>query len=122
MKERLIVIPLPALYPGAAAALGNGYAYFMAQCDMTIVGVSAAPSADDADLTLDINDDGAAVIAALSCADADVPGEWQAKGFGGTNEPVYVAAGSKISLDANGAAAGTTIMGYIYALVGESVG
>ena len=119
MNSRLVCIPLPTLYPGAAAALGANYAYFYAPCDLTVIFVTAAPNTDDAGLTLDINDDGSAAIAAISCADADVPGTWKAKHMGGTNDAVTIAAGSKVSLDANNAANATSIIGSIWALTGE---
>lgn len=119
MNERLICIPLPSVFPGASAALGDGYGYYYCRHDLTVVYVSAAPSVDDPGLTLDINDDGTAIIAALSCADADIPGEWESTHVGGTETPVTIAAGSKISFDANAAANATQIVGYILALVGE---
>lgn len=120
MNERLICIPLPCIYPGASAALGANYAYYYCRHDLTIVYVTAAPNTDDADLTLAINDDGSAVIAAFSCADADVPGEWESTHVGGSNTPVTIAAGSKISFTAANAANATSIVGYMLALVGEA--
>lgn len=122
MLERLVTIPLPALYPGSASALGADYAYFYTPLDLTVIYVSAAPSADDAGLTLAVNDDGSAAIAAFSCADADVPGEWESTQVGGTAAPVKIAAGSKISFSAANAANATTIVGYMLALVGEVTG
>ena len=119
MNERLVCIPLPGVYPGSGAALGDNYAYFYSRYDMTIVYVSAAPGADDPGLTLDINDDASGVITAISCADADVPGEWESTHVGGAQTPVTIAAGSKISFDANNAANGSQIFGYMLALTGE---
>jgi len=121
MNERLICIPLPCIYPGASAALGANYGYYYCRHDLTIVYVSAAPSTDDADTTLAINDDGSAVIAAFACADADVPGEWESTHVGGSSAPVQIAAGSKISFTASGIGNGVTIVGYMLALVGEAV-
>lgn len=122
MNERLICIPIPAIYPGASAALGANFGYYYCRHDLTIVYVTAAPSTDDADLTLAINDDGSAVIAAFACADADVPGEWESTHVGGSSAPVKIAAGSKISFTAANAANGTSIIGYMLALVGEVTG
>jgi len=122
MNERLLAITVPNVYPGAAAKLGANYIYWMAQFDMTIVGVSAAPSADEASGSIDINDDGSGVITAVGCSDQDVPGEWQASGYGGTNTPVYVEAGSKMSIDANSFENGIQAAIVIYALVGETTG
>lgn len=119
MQERLITINLPALYPGSAAALGDAYAAYTALFDMTIVGVSAAPSADDAGLTLDINNSGGDDITALACAIKATPGTWKSTHIGGTNTPVWVPAGSVLTFDANNAANATVIMGQIYALVGS---
>ena len=119
MSDRVVVIDLPTVYPGAAAALGANYAYFYAPVDLTVVYVSAAPSADDAGLTLAINDDGSAVISAFACADKDVPGTWKSKHMGGTNDAVTIAAGSKVSFTAANAANGTQIVGQMWALTGE---
>ena len=119
MNERLITLPIPAIFPGAAAALGDNFAYIKVPVQCTIVYVSAAGGVDDAGLTLDINDDGTAIIAAVDAADASDPGEWKSTHFGGTNTPVSVAAGSVISFDANAAANASMIGGYILALVGS---
>lgn len=122
MNERLTFIPLPVVYPGASAALGANYAYITTCVDMTIIHVSAAPSTNDADVTLAINDDGSAVVAAFACAVAATPGEFSSTAVGGTSAPVFVAAGSKLSLTATGTANGTQIVGLITALVGEVFG
>lgn len=122
MKERLQTIPIQLHYPGASAALGANCEYFMFPFDMTIVAVSASPSDDEASGTIDINDDGTGVITAVDCSDKDVPGEWQATGYGGSNDPVYVAAGSEMSIDANSFSNGIQALVVIYAIVGESVG
>ena len=119
MNNRLVCISVPNVFPGASAALGANYAYFYAPCDLTIVYVSAAPSVDDSGLTLAINDDGSAVISAFSCADADVPGTWKSIHMGGTNTPVHIAAGSKVSFTAANTENATQIVGYIFALTGE---
>ena len=120
MNERLITIPLPAVYPGAAAALGDAYAAVTVPVGCTIVYVSAAPSADDTGLTLDINDDGTGAITALACATKATPGTWKSTHFGGSNAPVKVAANSVLTFDANSAANATVIVGFILALVGEA--
>ena len=96
--------------------LGANYQYFYAPCNMTILYVTAAPSVDDADATIDINDDGSGVITAVDASDLDVPGTWKSKPMGGTNDPVVIAAGSKVSLDANSTAANTRIMVQIWFL------
>lgn len=120
MNERIITIPIPAVFPGASAALGDAFAAVTTPpFPITIIYVSAAPSADDADLTLDINDDGTAAIAAISCAVKATPGTWKSVHVGGTNAPVAVAANSVLTFDANSAANATVIVGYILALAGE---
>ena len=116
MNERLVCINLPVVYPGASAALGADYATFYAPCDLTIVYVSAAPSADDTGATLDIEDDGTAVIDDVDVSDADAPGTWKAVGYGGSETPVTIAAGSKISLTAATIENGVQIVGQIWAL------
>jgi hypothetical protein len=122
MNERLVCFPIPTVYPGAAAALGADFAYFYTRYDMTIVYVSVAPTVDDADATVSIEDDGSAVIATISAADADVPGEWESTHVGGSSDPVVIAAGSKISFTAAGTANATSFVGYFLALLGEKTG
>lgn len=117
MNERLVVISSTDGEVGVT--LGALYRYFTTPCDLTIIFVTASPSADDADLTIDINDDGSAAISALVCATKATPGAWKSVHMGGANAPVFVAAGSVISLDANSAAADTRIHVQIWALTGE---
>jgi len=118
MNERLVTIPLPAVYPGSGAALAT-YAYITTCVDMTIIHISAAPDVDDTGLTLAIEDDAASCITAFACDDADVPGEFSSTAVGGTSDPVFVAAGSVLSFIAANAANATQIVGTITALVGE---
>jgi len=119
MNDRLVVIDLPVVFPGASSALGANYAYFYAPCDLTVVYVTAAPSVDDTGLTLAINDDGSAIFTAMACADKDVPGTWKTTHMGGSNDPVTIAAGSKVSFTAANAANATMIVGQIWCLTGE---
>lgn len=93
--------------------------YFYTPVAMTIVMVCAAPHVDDAGADIDIADDGTDVITAVDAADADVPGTWKATGYGGTNSPVVIAAGSKVSVVPNDAAAATQITVDIWFLTGE---
>ncbi len=117
MNERVVIISISDGQVGVT--LGDGFNSFYAPCDLTVVYVTAAPSADDAGLTLDINDDGTGVIEAIACADQNVPGTWKSTAMGGANAPVTIAAGSLVTLDANGAAVNTRIVGQIWALSGE---
>jgi len=118
MNERMVVLDF--IDGEVGVTLGANFLYFYAPFDLTIVYITAAPSVDDPDLTLDVNDDGSGVITAVSCADQDVPGTWKSTHIsGGTNAPVTIAAGSKVSFDANSAAANTRLFIQIWALIGE---
>jgi len=98
--------------------LGALFRYITTDVPLTIIGVSCSPSADDADLTIDINDDGSAAIDAIVCATKATPGTWKSTHLGGAQAPVSVAAGSVLSFDANSAASGTRVAVVIYALPG----
>jgi hypothetical protein len=117
VNERLVVIPFSAGEVGVT--LGDGAHYMYVPCDISVVYVSVAPNADDAGLDIDIVDDGTDVISTIACADADVPGTWASTHFGGSNDTVHIAAGSKVSINVNDAAANTAIAGEIWALVNE---
>lgn len=117
MNERLIEIALEAGEVGVT--LGDAYKYYTTLVPLTIVGVVCSASANDADLTVDINDDGSAAISAIACATAATPGTWKSTHIGGTQTPVYVAKDSVISLDANNAAANTRLRVGLLCLTGE---
>lgn len=118
MNERMICITLDEGEVGVT--LGANYRYFTTPpFDLIVVYMTASPSTDDADLTVDLNDDGTGVITAVDASDADAPGTWKSTHVGGTNAPVNIAANSVCSLDANDAAANTRIMVQIWALAGE---
>ena len=119
MNERLMVTSYTLVDPTNTNSIGTLEYYFDCIFDMTIVAVSVAPEVDDADATLDIDDDGSNVISAISCADQNVPGTWKSTHVGGTNAPVHIAAGSLVSFDVNDGAAGTAFLVVIWALVGE---
>jgi len=119
MNERLV--PWSFTAGETDETLGNNFLYIYTPVDLEIVGVDAAPSVDDSDLTLDINDDGSAAISAVSCADQDVPGTWRSTHMGGSETPVHVDADSKLSFDANGAAANTRLHFTLWVLVGEAM-
>lgn len=70
--------------------LGDNFRYFTTDVPLTIVGATKA-----------------------------TPGTWKSTHLGGSQTPVAIAAGSKISFDANTAAASTRVMVVIFALVGE---
>lgn len=119
MRERLIVLSHKLVNPDDGAALGDADFYVNVPSNMTIVYVCANSDTDDADLTVDINDDGAGIIEAVSIADKEDPGEWTSTHFGGTETPVDVAAGSELSFDVNDAEAATTVSIWIWALQSE---
>lgn len=118
MNERLVVFDL--VDGEAGVTLGANYRYFTVPCDVTVVYVTASPSANDTGLNVDINDDGSGAITAIVCAVKDTPGTWISTHFGGAQTPVRIAADSKVSLDANAAAADTVIHVQIWALSGEA--
>lgn len=121
MNERLCVKSVTLVDPNDAQALAALQHYFYAPCDMTIVYLSGAPEKDDAGLTIDVNDDGSATgILAVACAVAAVPGTWKAIGYGGTNAPVKIAAGSLVTIDVNDAAVATSFILDIWYLTGEA--
>lgn len=117
MNERIVVLDIND--GEAGGSLGDNFRYFTIPCDLDVIFVSASPSVNDADATIDINDDGTEVITAISCAVAATPGTWKSTHMGGTNAPVHLAAGSVISLDANSLDGDTRVFIQIYALVGE---
>jgi hypothetical protein len=119
MNERLMHVCITLTDPDESAALGAGDSYFYAATEMKIVYVSAAPLEDDTGADIDINDDGSGVITAVDCSDADVPGTWKAEGYGGDEDPVTIAAGSKVSIDGNDFANGNAAYVHIWYLAGS---
>src|SRR5512139_927026 len=117
MNERLITVAIEAGEVGVT--LGNTFKYITALVPLTVVGVVCSASADDAGLTVDINDDGSGVITAIACATAATPGTWKTTHIGGTQTPVHIAKDSVISFDANNAAADTRLRVELLCLTGE---
>lgn len=118
MNERLQVISFTMADPDDTT--GPPDVYFEALTDMVVVGVSAAGHTDDAGAsTLSISDDGSAVITGIDVSDANVPGTWQARGYGGSEDPVVIAKDSLIKLSNTGGDAGIAILVVIYVLLGE---
>lgn len=123
MTERLIAYTFYLADPVELNSLGVLETYFMLPFGATLVYASGAPSADDAGTTLDLMDDGAAAgPTALACAVKATPGEWISTHCGGTQTPVAIAAGSTMSIDVNGIAAGVQFAIVLLFLVGESWG
>ena len=77
---------------------------FQALEAMTIVGVSFCAevfTGTPTGCTIDIQDDGTDVIAAITANTALTPGVWQSVHMGGTNAPVHIVAGSEVEIDLN---------------------
>jgi len=119
MNERLICIPISAGQVGVT--LGATFRYFKAPFPMTLVSVEASPSADDADLTLDVNNvtQSTTPVAAMACAVKATPGTWLSTHLGGANTPATIAKNDILSFDANNAAADTDLNIHLFVLVGE---
>jgi len=121
MNERLDMISFTLVDPTNTNAIGALQFYFDCLVDMTIVGVSCAPEVADAGATIDIDDDGTNVITTVAAATVATPGTWKSTALGGgTNAPVHIAAGSKVSFDANSAAAATAFHVVLWVLFGEA--
>ncbi len=119
MNERLICITVSAGQVGVT--LGNTFRYLKAPFPMTLVAVEASPSADDAGLTLDVNNvtQSTTPVSAMDCATKATPGVWSTTHFGGSNTPAQIAKNDILSFDLNNAAADTDINIHLYALTGE---
>ena len=102
-----------------ANSIGNLEGYFVAMTNMRIIGISAAPFKDDAAATLDVDDDGSNVIAALACAVAAVPGTWKSTFIGGAETPIVIAKDSKVSFDINSGAAATSFYVHLWYIIDE---
>ena len=77
---------------------------FSALEDMTIVGVSLCATVftgTPTGCTIDIQDDGTDVIAAITADTALTPGTWKSVHMGGTEAPVHIVAGSEVEIDLN---------------------
>lgn len=118
MNERLQVTAFTLVDP--TNTNGAPDLCFEALTDMVIVGMSCAGHTDDAGVsTIEVQDDTVAtIITAISCADADVPGVWQARGYGGANAPVRIAKDSLVTLVNTGGDAGIAINVVLWWLAG----
>jgi len=88
----------------------NGIICFSALEEMTVVGVSLCASlfsGSPTGCTIDIQDDTADVITAITANTALTPGTWKSVHMGGTNAAVVIAAGSVVEIDLNLAAGST---------------
>lgn len=122
MNERLVPYILNLTDPDETAALGDSAGMVMVPFGAKIVYVSVSPLEDDAGATIDIQDDGTDVITAVDASTHATPGEWAAKGYGGSNDPVDIAAGSELEVDINNAAAANRFDVLILLLTGETWG
>ncbi len=122
MNERLVSYTFNLFDPNDIAGLGDLCAYFMLPFGATLVYVSGTPMVDDAGTTLDVHDDGSAIIAALACAVKATPGEWISTHCGGSETPIAIAAGSEMTMDLNAIAIAVRFDVQLLFLVGESWG
>jgi len=92
------------VFTAEAQADADGVFEFDMPVGMTILGVSLcaeAFSGTPTAFTIDIQDDGSDVIAALAASTAGTPGTWYTSAFGGSEDPVVIAAGSDVEVDVN---------------------
>ncbi len=122
MNERLVAYTFNLFDPDNTAGLGDLCAYFMVPFGATLIYASGSPMTDDAGTTLDVHDDGAAIISALACAVKATPGEWISTHAGGTQTPVAIAAGSEITMDLNSIEVAVRFDVQLLFLTGESWG
>ncbi len=122
MNEHIVTYTFNLFDPNETTTLSNLCAYFMLPFGATLVYVSGTPMVDDPGTTLDVHDDGSAIIAALACAVKATPGEWISTHCGGTQTPVAIAAGSEMTMDLNSIAVAVRFDVQLLFLVGESWG
>lgn len=85
-----------------------------------LVYASFTTDVDDADVTVDIQDDGTDIVTAVAVVAAATPGVWNSKNFGGVEDPVLLAGSSVLEIDVNNADANTRLRYLLYFLVGGS--
>ncbi len=105
---RELLVPFTFYIQGQVDA--DGVVEFEAPCGMTIVGVSLCAEAFTGSPTgfnVDIQDDGSDIITAVAANSAGTSGTWKTPTFGGSETPVYVAAGSAVEIDVNFAGGST---------------
>ena len=95
-----ICISFSAQAQGAA----NNVHGFKAPQGMTLVGLSVYPEAFTGTPTgfnVDVNVATVAMVTAVAANTAGAAGEWKARHFGGTNDPVAIAGGQLVTVDVN---------------------
>ena len=119
MKERLVVLSTSDGEVGVT--LSTLYRYLAVPINGTIVAIYGSTNTDDTGLDIDLDNvtKSSAIATAIDIADKEAPGSWLTEGYGGTNAPVAISAGDILSLDANDAAANSTITVHIWMLTGE---
>jgi hypothetical protein len=104
----------------------DGVHGFKAPVGLTLVGVTVYPEAfsgTPTGFTMDVNVGETEAVKALAANTAGTPGEWKTGHFGGSNLPVVVAAGDKVTLDVNLAGGTSPTADYdvqLFLLVGEA--
>jgi len=115
---RVLTFQVPALEDA------DGVVDFEALEAMTIVGVSLCATVftgTPTGFTIDIQDDGSDVIAAIAADTALTPGTWKSVHMGGEEDAVHIAAGSEVEIDLNltgGSSPTATFTVAIYYLAG----
>lgn len=122
MNENIVTYTFSVGDPTEGNALGANALYFMIPFGATLIYASVAPWDDDPLASLDINDDGSAVVSAIDATDKDVPGEWISTHRGGAETPVQIAAGSVMDFTFNDAAAANRFDVVMHMLQGSTWG
>ena len=97
-------------FSAQAQGAANNVHGFKAPQGLTLVGVSVYPEAFTGTPTgfnVDVNVATVGVVSALAANTAGTPGEWKARHYGGSNDPVPIASGQLVTVDVN-LAGGTT--------------
>ncbi len=108
----------------AQAAADNVHEFTIPR-QMTIVGISLCAEAftgSPTGFSIDVVDDGSHVISAVAANTAGTPGTWLSKHYGGSNDPVAIAASSVVGVDVNFTGGTSPTADYtliIWALMGE---
>ncbi len=104
MNERLVSISGEIGQDGVT--LGDGELMFQLPVPATVVYACVRPKVDAGGGNIDIQVGGTDAVTNIACATAATPGTWVSKHFGGTADPVSIAANAKIELDCNSLGAG----------------
>lgn len=122
MNDRLVTFT----FTSEAQAAGSAVHAFQPWNDITIVAVDLYPeefSGSPTAFNIDIQDDGTDVITGIDANTAGTVGTWRSTHTRGSNDPVTIKGGSKVSIDVNFTGGTSPTADYtitIYALMGEA--